>query len=280
MKKTLSTLILIFTVLLQTGCVIREKSPSETDTIPESTENSERAPSRVPGSSRTVGDYIIKDTENGVEIVSYTGDQPDADVPEEIDGTPVVSIGKEAFAEHKELTSVVLPNSVLEIGDDAFSDCRTLSSVKLPQSLAKIGKRAFADCVKLEDISLPGSVRTIDMYAFYNCYILKEIKIPSGVTRISKGTFFNCSDLVSVSLPETLKVIETDAFYNCCELKSIKLPDSLSDMGRRPFEGCYNLVAISYKGVEYSVYIGDDDYDHADIIEAVTGIRPESSSSK
>lgn len=40
------------------------------------------------------------------------------------------------------------------------------------------------------------------------------------------------------------------------------------------------MLPYPNKGVEYSVYIGDDDYDHADIIEAVTGIRPESSSSK
>lgn len=278
MKKLIFALIITFTALSQTACVIREKLPYESS---ESSDSSEDAvPVTSPDDARTVGDHIIKNKDNGVEIERYIGSPLTAEIPEEIDGLPVVSIGKEAFAELKELKSVTLPDSVLEIGDDAFSDCRELESITLPKNLAKIGKRAFADCVMLDNITLPQTLKTIDMYAFYNCYILKSITIPSGVTRIAKGTFFNCSELSSVTLPKTLTAIETDAFYNCFELRSIELPDSLTDIGRRPFEGCFNLDPIVYKGKEYTVWVDDDDYDHADIIEAVTGVRPESSDSE
>lgn len=280
MKKIFLSLILIFTALSQTACVIREKLPyeeGESSSVSESSENA--APVTTPGVARAAGDYLIKTTDKGIQIVSYTGSAPELTVPAEIDGLPVVSVGSEAFEKHIELTSVTLPDSVLEICDDAFSDCRTLEHITLPKNLEKIGKRAFADCVKLNNVTLPQTLTSIDMYAFYSCYILESITVPSGVTRLAKGTFFNCTKLVSVSLPDTLRSIETDVFYNCIGLKEIDLPDSLTDMGRRPFEGCFNLERVTYKGQDFSIWIDDDDYDHADLIEAITGVRPESSSS-
>ena len=39
-------------------------------------------------------------------------------------------IGKDAFFECYDLTSVVIPNSVISIGDDAFCACRSLASIK------------------------------------------------------------------------------------------------------------------------------------------------------
>lgn len=269
MKKTISALILIIAILSLSGCVIRKKLPPKSGSVSESAEGDILLLS--PDTSSTVGDFVIKRAEGGAELVRCTENSESIVIPDKIGGLPIVSIGKEAFAGHKELTSVTLPDSVLEIGGEAFSDCRMLSRITLPQNLVKIGDFAFANCVKLENIDLPDPVREIGTYAFYNCYVLKAITIPHGVTDIADGTFFNCSELSLVTLPTALETIGRDAFYNCFELKSIELPDSLFYLDRRPFEGCFNLGKITYKGKEYCVFIGDDDYDHMELHIAVNG---------
>lgn len=86
------------------------------------------------------GDFVI---ENGV-LEKYKGPGGDVVIPE-----GVTRIGREAFQQDREITSVIIPKSVTSIGMGAFSDCINLTFVSIPEGMKKIGSFAFDNCIKL-----------------------------------------------------------------------------------------------------------------------------------
>ena len=56
-----------------------------------------------------------------------------------------------AFAGHKKLQKVVLPETVTNIGDRAFCDCTALTDVEIPSSVTTLGSSIFAGCTDLGD---------------------------------------------------------------------------------------------------------------------------------
>ena len=55
-------------------------------------------------------------------------------------------IAGEAFWDCTNITSVVIPDTVMSIGDYCFRDCSNLLSVKIPYSVKNIGEFAFSGC--------------------------------------------------------------------------------------------------------------------------------------
>ena len=89
-------------------------------------------------------------------------------IPAEMDGRPVTAIADGAFADHLNLESVTLPDSVTSIGARAFSGCYRLSSVNFPENLVSIGDEAFWS-TNLTYPVLPASLEFIGENAFrYN----------------------------------------------------------------------------------------------------------------
>ncbi len=78
------------------------------------------------------------------------------------------------FSQHHELTSIVLPNSLVTIGEGAFADCPVLESITFGSGLKTIGRGAFNGC-SITSITLPRSVETIGEDAFANCPLLKNV---------------------------------------------------------------------------------------------------------
>ncbi len=94
-------------------------------------------------------------TKYTADIKSYSGKGGDLEIPNEIDGYPVVAIDENAFAELDTLTSVVIPETVVNIRTTAFKGCKNLSSVTLPDSGCQIFYGAFSDCTALKEITIP-----------------------------------------------------------------------------------------------------------------------------
>ena len=61
-------------------------------------------------------------------IKKYNGNDAVVNIPSEINGTPVTTIGNAAFRDSS-VTSVTIPDSVTEIGANAFAGCTNLTSV-------------------------------------------------------------------------------------------------------------------------------------------------------
>ncbi|MBQ9359854.1 MAG: leucine-rich repeat domain-containing protein [Lachnospiraceae bacterium] len=100
---------------------------------------------------------------------------------------PVTEIGKSCFSENKDISKVIIPDSVKVIKTSAFRRCPNLSTVLLGNNVEIIEKDAFRGS-GLKDISLNEGLKTIDEYAFRET-AMESIKIPSTVELIGAGAF-------------------------------------------------------------------------------------------
>ena len=113
--------------------------------------------------------------------------------------TGETSIGESAFSGCSNLTSVVIPESVMSIGDAAFADCSNLMSVVIPESVTSIGDFVFDGCSNLTSVTMPDGVTSIGNYAFAGCSNLTSVTIPDSVTIMGDYAFVGCSNLTIVN---------------------------------------------------------------------------------
>lgn len=142
----------------------------------------------------------------------------------------VTSIGYEAFAECKALTSVKMP-SVTSIEGYAFSVCSSLTFVEMPL-VTRIGPQAFQDCLNLTSVAMP-SVTSIEGQAFLSCSSLTSVDMPL-VTRIEYWAFKDCSNLTSVDMPSVTS-IDNYAFSGS-PITKLSLPATLTSIGNNCFD--------------------------------------------
>lgn len=157
----------------------------------------------------------------------------------------VTRIGKKAFCEDKQLTDVVIPNSVLNIGDGAFFQCINMKNILLPENLINISEWTFYNCKSLETIYIPRGVKRIGQWAFSNCHGLKSIILPGTVESIGKHTFTNCSSLESINIPPSVKDIDgSEIFYLTKGLKEVTVSEKFADIVKGMLE-CSPRIIIS-----------------------------------
>ena len=212
-------------------------------------------------------------------IKKYNGNDAVVNIPSEINGTPVTTIGNAAFRDSS-VTSVTIPASVTEIGANAFAGCTNLTSVTYGGDWSNLtiqsGNPAVEDAAKdaaneqlfdfefilnntavvvirykgtAADVTIPSRykgkpVTVIDPVAFYNNSAVTSVTIPDSVTAIPDYAFGFCSQLTNISIPNSVTFIGFSAFNSCTSLKSITLPSSLSFISGALFLGCSQLTTI------------------------------------
>ena len=155
------------------------------------------------------------------EIIDCDAGVTEANIPSEIDGVKVTSIGYKAFEDCTGLTNVTIPVGVTGISNFAFSGCIGLKSLAIPDDVTSIGAGAFQDCTNLTSVRIPNRVTVIDEVTFHNCTSLKSITIPDSITSIGAFAFNNCSSLESVFIPKGIESIGVGAFRTCSSLERI-----------------------------------------------------------
>lgn len=155
-----------------------------------------------------------------ITITGYTGSGDAVTIPSTIDGLPVTSMDH-AFYFNTNLTSIIIPDSVISIGDGTFWECHSLNSITIPNNVTSIGEFAFCDCFSLSSVIIPNSVTSIWNAAFYGCTNLTGVTIGNSVTTIGKGAFRECNSLTSVKIPESVKSIGKKAFMGCNMIEAI-----------------------------------------------------------
>ena len=158
-------------------------------------------------------------------------------IPAEINGTPVTSIGQNAFKarnaglenhpqvaavdfskatnlekidnqafQYSPVTSVDLSNTmVTTLGKLTFSKCTALREVILPSNLTELASSAFTDCKHVESIRLKSSPEGV------------VFELPEGLTTIGYQCFKNCfADGVDakVIIPASVATLGEGAFYD------------------------------------------------------------------
>lgn len=111
-----------------------------------------KQPKPVLISQEYEAEYRIENNE--AEFVKYTGTKEEYEVPEHIDGYPVTRIDRYAFAEHRNLVYVKLPQEIKNIGPHAFYNCRGLEHLEFSDKIEDIEDGAFKNCDSLHHMIL------------------------------------------------------------------------------------------------------------------------------
>ena len=249
------------------------------------------------------GGNIYFDKETGT-VTDCDDSVTSADIPAEIDGVAVTSIGDSAFEGCTSLTGVTIPDSVTSIGVYAFSGCSGLTSVTISEGVTTIGEQAFFDCSSLTAIrvsegntaytsedgvlfskdkttlhtypagkaeseyAIPKSVINISVSAFNGCSSLTSVTIPESVTSIGKRAFEGCTNLTSVTIPESVTCINSLVFSACTSLTNVTIPKSVTSIGDWAFSSCSSLTSVTIP--DSVTYIGFDAFSYCSSLTSIT----------
>lgn len=194
----------------------------------------------------TSGDYEYTLMEDGTaEIVYCAGEAEELELPGELDGYVVTSIGDRAFWGNNCLTSITLPESINKMEGNPFFP---MSDIKIQVSpdhqylavidgvlFSKPDKRLIYFPPTKESYEVPEGIESIGAGAFSYSYDLISIDLPETVTSIGDYAFEECESLASIDLPESVTSIGVGAFNRCENLTVITLPESINIMGGNPF---------------------------------------------
>ena len=172
-------------------------------------------------------------------------------IPSQIYGTPVISIGAEAFM-GAGIRSLTMEEGVDTIGVRAFYDCETLMTVELPETLRTVCDEAFRHDVLLADVDLK-RIEFIGFESFRMCHSFTEIVIPDTVSRLCGGAFYVCDKAVKVVVGSGVSVVEERAFGYGSALATLIIKGRVAVVGPSAFYACRSLPAISLR---YAMEIG------------------------
>ena len=241
----------------------------------------ENTPIEVPSDKLIFKDGVIKGITKA--WLAENKDQPlSVTIPAEIVGTPVTSIGSQAFLYNTQLISVDLSQAAItEIGSSAFNGCGLLEEVTFPDTLQTIGYQAFNSNEKLTSVDLSNTtVTTLGKFAFGYCTSLETFIFPDTLTSLGNSdrdgasVFTDCKSLkvmrladspegVVFALPETLTYIGKHTFENCFAADvnaKVVIPESVKEIGEAAFyyKGSADpIIQIVVKNKDISQYSGD-----------------------
>lgn len=122
------------------------------------------------------------------------------------------------FLYGSEIKSFNIPKNIKEIGRYAFYECREFTTITVPDGVTDIGYSAFCGCNHLKTVDLSKTLISINDYAFNRCNSLTNISLPENLKYIGNRAFGNCTNLTNIIIPNSVINIEEDAFKGCKNL--------------------------------------------------------------
>ena len=210
-------------------------------------------------------DFLLRVDDAGC-LLGFLGNLPaELEIPDEVNGVAVTSIGESAFdADYNDvsvLESVSIPASVTAIDAYAFYDCANLAGISLPAGLESIGRGAFGGCVSLTSVTIPADVTTIGDYAFSGCEALETVTFEGNQDDIDIGyhAFWRTPW-------GTLPLAAPDAD------NAVALPDAMTGVSYWD-DDADDYVRLGFTGGKPLV---DEDGDYYFSVEIIDGVLPES----
>ena len=201
---------------------------------------------------------LTYELENGeYTVTGILGNATEIVIPSEYNGLPVTKIqgeyGNGAFA-RKNITSIVIPDSLTEIGQNTFYACSALTTVTIGENslLTTIGNNAFSGATALTSIFIPKGVTSIGSAAFNNCGGLNTITVAKdnavysseGNNLIEKSTNTLIRGSNSSIIPEGVKIIGSAAFRRSA-IETILIPSGIETIENYALDDCENLSSIA-----------------------------------
>lgn len=210
------------------------------------------------GEEVKLGYFFGTSSYNGTEAVTQNGTTyyvPTALVKVVV--TKAVKIGDFAFYGMKNLTEIVLPDTVETIGTSAFVSCSKLERMTL-NNVMVIGSSAFQGCTSLKAVTFGNKLKTIGGAAFASTK-LQTVDLPSTVTEIGANAFNGIRNLRTIIVRTTGTVLtyNTSMFAGCSAYAKVFVPDELlssykskwSQLGADKF---YGLSIVKNNGMAIS----------------------------
>ena len=210
--------------------------------------NKEGTAYEVTDKGIATGDIVIPDLyrDKPVTSIGKKAFFNKSDVTSVTLGANVTSIGEFAFANCSYLTSVTFSKGLTSLGQSAFASCRLLAGdLVLPEGLAEIPSKAFAYCGELTSVTLGPNVRVIGDNAFTDCKKLTAVQIPDSVIAIGEYAFASCEGVGTLTLSSRLETIAPYAFSELSLLQTVTLPDSVKLIGEGAFVNCEKLASVT-----------------------------------
>ncbi len=175
-------------------------------------------------------------------------------VPEQIEGHPVVEIEADGCAYLSSVEEITVPDTVVSIGPCAFRGNVNLKRITLPSLVSEYIPDWFRYCKKLSYLKLPGSLEVITSRIFDHT-ALKELVIGEGTRDIQPGTFTN-SQLESIRVAEGNPFMKTDglALYSkdgtlmaalAVPVRSYAVAEGCKGLGKKAFSAFGSLQEVN-----------------------------------
>ena len=164
--------------------------------------------------------FTLSDDGNSYLVSGESTTSPSGEVviPNIYNGKPVSGFvtgrnsSTSAFKQNKNITSVILPNTMTGIADYTFYFCSNISNVTIPDSVTSIGDEAFCRS-GIVNVEIPNSVTSISSCAFGQCRELLNVVIPDSITSIGVNAFMSCTKLTKIFIPKSVTEILGYLYY-------------------------------------------------------------------
>ena len=191
-------------------------------------------------------------------------DAYEIDIPDEIDGKPVVQIESNVFSNMQNLESVWIGKNVTIVEREAFMDCPNLKSVEILSPEIELDNYVFSNCESLKRFYAIGVV-SLSSGVFSRCKKLEEFT--GVIDSLYRSTFAMCKSLKGqLIFADEVYHFSGDAFRGDCGITDLFFPGSVgrfynmtpSDVNTivfHCFEGS-NICELAYEG--YNVVIQEE----------------------
>ncbi|MBR6708236.1 MAG: leucine-rich repeat domain-containing protein [Clostridia bacterium] len=178
--------------------------------------------------------FKYKRTPAGIEILGLERGEKikQLEIPTDIDGIPVVTIGEEAFM-GTPILSLSAP-SVRRVGPCPFRDCRNLQSVDLPQATELLGF-AFSGCGALDTLSIP--CLSVIGPGCFEASGLREASFDT-ISFVGAYAFSKCRRLTKLTFGDScsFNTIPRNFVADCNALTELRYPkDRINAIGKHAF---------------------------------------------
>jgi len=165
---------------------------------------------------------------------------------------------------------IIIPDGVTTIKYDAFKDCKEVTSIIVPDSVTDIWENALFDTAWYKN--QPDGVVYAGKVALRYKGEMPEntsITLQDGTLGIADSAFSGCDNLVSITIPAGCKHIGSYAFYGSKALTTINIPHSVVSVDLYAFDET-PWLDNQPNGV---LYVGSVAYDYIGRIQDDTSIE-------